>query len=249
MKGLTLLLSLIALASAGVAGMLYMRIGNERAGLQEELGVAQKQLATNQQRVADLTQEKEALTGQVKALQDELNEIKARNTTLEARSGQLSREITQAREAASTQSEADAAATRTIAELNRQLLEARAAATAASAGATAEQVAAYESRIADLEAQVASLRGTTGERPDPLAHVPPGLTANVIDVDRYGAIVVLDVGTKNGAAESLEMVLRRGSVVVARVRLTDVRETYSIAQVLPRTGNGNIRPGDVATRS
>jgi hypothetical protein len=45
------------------------------------------------------------------------------------------------------------------------------------------------------------------------------------------------------------MVLRRGSVVIARVRLTEVKETYSVAHILPRTGPGNVRPGDTASRS
>jgi hypothetical protein len=79
--------------------------------------------------------------------------------------------------------------------------------------------------------------------------VPANLTANVIDVGPRAAFVVLDIGTRNGAAPSLEMVLRRGSVVIAHVRLTEVKETYSVAHVLPKSGSGNVRPGDTASRS
>jgi hypothetical protein len=71
----------------------------------------------------------------------------------------------------------------------------------------------------------------------------------VIDVSPKAAFVVLDVGSIKGAIPSMEMILRRGSIPLARIRLTEVSESYSIAHVLPMTVAGPIRPGDTATRS
>lgn len=251
MKSVTLFLSTIALAAAAACGLLYFITGNEKAILTRDLAAAETQLAQSRARINELTAERTDLAGQVTALQATVDELKARNVTLEARNAQLTREMTQVRDQLGSRAAAEQAASRQIAELNRQLLEARAAASATAGAASAETIAAYEMRIADLEAEVAALRrgGDAGAAASSLANVPPDLTGNVIDVGPRGAFVVLDIGTRNGAAPSLEMVLRRGAVIIARVRLTDVKETYSVAHVLPHSGAGNVRPGDTATRS
>ena len=251
MKGLTLFLSALALVAAGVSGLLYFNTGNEKGRIEQELATARSELARKSQGLAEVSAERDELSSRTKSLENDLNELKARNTTLEARNSQLSREMTQLREQQGNRLAADQAASRQIADLNRQLLEAKSAATAPADSATSEQVARYQARITDLEAEAASLRTARSAPPggDPLAGVPVNLTANVIDVGPRAAFVVLDIGTRNGAAPSLEMVLRRGSVIIAHVRLTDVKETYSVAQVLPRTGTGTVRPGDTASRS
>lgn len=251
MKGLTLFLSALALVAAGVSGLLYVMADSKKGDLTRELAQTSSQLAEARQRLAEISRERNELSSQAKSLETDLNELKARNTTLEARNSQLAREMTQVRDQVGNRAGAEQAASRQIADLNRQLLEAKAAASTAPSAATAESLAQYQARIADLEAEVASLRTARVAAPegDPLADVPMNLTASVIDVGPRGAFVVLDVGTRNGAAPSLEMVLRRGPVIIARVRLTDVKETYSVAQVLPRTGNGTVRPGDTASRS
>lgn len=251
MKGITLFLSLIAILAAGACGMLYVMAGNEKERLAAELDQINGQLAEARLRTGELLAERTELKNRSLAFETELNELKARNTTLEARNTQLTRDITQLRDQLGSRATTDQAAGRQIAELQRQLLEAQAAATTAANTASAEQIASYQARIADLEAEVTTLRrgSAVTSAIDPLANVPANLTANVIDVGPRAAFVVLDIGTRNGAAPSLEMVLRRGSVVIARVRLTEVKETYSVAHVLPRTGNGNVRPGDTASRS
>jgi hypothetical protein len=250
MKGITLFLSLIALLAAGVSGLLYVMVGNEKDQLAAKLEAAEVKLATELISKGEILSERKELADRAKSLETDLNELKARNTTLEARNAQLTRETTQIRDQLGSRATTDQAAARQIAELNRQLVEARAA--TATSAANPEQIANYQARIADLEAEVIALR--RGPTPvltpsDPLANVPANLTANVIDVGPRAAFVVLDIGSRNGAAPSLEMVLRRGSVVIAHVRLTEVKETYSVAHVLPRTGSGNVRPGDTASRS
>jgi hypothetical protein len=250
MKGFTLFLSMIALLAAGVSGLLYIMAGNEKGDLSRELATANTQLTEARARINELTTERTDLAAQLQKLEVEVNELKARNTTLEARNAQLAREISGVRDQLGDRAAADQAASRRIAELTRELTEAQAA---AKAGAGNEEVAAYQARIVDLEAEIAALRHGTSTlnfaSADPLANVPANLTGNVIDVGPKAAFVVLDIGTRNGAAPSLEMVLRRGAVVIARVRLTEVKETYSVAHVLPRSGSGNVRPGDTASRS
>lgn len=252
MKGTTLFLSLVALMAAGVSGLLYWMAGNEKGELARDLAAVSSQLAEARTRITELSRERDELSTHGRSLEVDLNELKARNTTLEARGAQLAREMAQVREQLGSRATTDQAAVRQITELNRQLLEARAAATTAAGGATAEQVATYQARITNLEAELAAFRqggGSVVTTADPFANVPVNLTGNVIDVGPRAAFVVLDIGSRNGATPSLEMVLRRGSVIIAHVRLTEVKETYSVAHVLPRTGSGNVRPGDTASRS
>ncbi len=252
MKGITLFLSLIALMAAGVSGLLYVMTGNEKNVLSRDLATTNQQLAEARTRINEITGERTELANQVKSLENDINELKARNTTLEARNAQLVREMSDVREQLGNRAAIDQTASRQISDLSRQLTEAKAAAAAASGAATAEEVAAYQARIANLESEVASLRqdgSATGPAADVLANVPPNLTANVIDVGPRAAFVVLDVGSRNGAAPSLEMVVRRGAVIIAHVRLTEVKETYSVAYIVPRSGTGNVRPGDTASRS
>lgn len=253
MKGFTLFLSLIALMAAVVCGVLYVMTGNEKGILARDIETASKQLAEARTKIGELTSENADLSNRAKSLETDVNELKARNTTLEARNAQLAREMSGVRDQLGDRAASDQAASRRIAELTRELTEAQAAArTTTTTGASTEDVAAYQSRIADLEAQVNALRQGTSisfSSADPLANVPSNLTANVIDVGPKSAFIVLDIGTRNGAAPTLEMVVRRGAVIIARVRLTEVKETYSVGNVVPRSGNGNVRPGDTASRS
>lgn len=252
MKGLTLFLSLLAVLAALVSGTLFLLVRDNRDDLRAERTAA---VAARDEAVArgdQLAAEVETLRTELTSARAELNELKARSTTLEARNNQLVREITRMREELAARKQSDQSVADQIAELNRQLIEARATSATVSGGATAEQVARYEARIADLEARLAGLRNATGQdgiTPELLARVPADLSGQVIDVGPKSAFVVLDIGTRSGAVPSLEMVLRHGPTVVARVRLTDVREYYTIAHVLPGSETGTIRPGDTATRS
>lgn len=250
MKGLSLLLSLLAIAAAAASGIFFMMIEDDRQSLGQLVDTLQTQLAQTRENARVLGLEKERLTNLQGGAIEEINEIKARNTTLEARNGQLSREITQARDELQRLTESNETLTRQVADLNRQLIESRAQVNSSLFGSTAEDATATEARIADLEREVARLRNGPAEPTESqLAEVPEDLKGSVIDVSPKLAFVVLDFGSASGAIPAMEMVLRRGSIPLARVRLMEVSESYCIAHVLPQTVAGPIRIGDTATRS
>lgn len=247
MKGFTLLMSLVAVAAAAVSGLLFFKIDYDKAQLLANNKAAQLQLAAAQQRANDNGTDRDRAASDLAAAQRELAELKARNTTLEARNSQLARELTRQRDQLTTREQADQGVQQELANLRKQLADSRAALASSLGGATPEQVAAYEARIADLETQLASAR-RAADATAPGPHAPADLSGEVIEVGPKSAFVVLNIGARHGAVVSLEMVLRRGSSQIARIRLTDVRENYSVANVLPESGTGNIRPGDVASR-
>lgn len=247
MKGITLLLCVVSVVAAAISGFLFFRIEYDKGELLGNARAAQLQLAAAQQRASDNAADRDRISADLAAAQRTLAELKARNTTLEARNSQLARELIQQRDQLATREESDQGVQQELANLRKQLADSRAALASSIGGATAEQVAAYEARIQDLEAQLVTLRR---ELPSASAgaDAPAGLSGEVIEVGPKSAFVVLNIGSKHGAVTALEMILRRGENRLARIRLTDVRETYSVATVVPETGTGNIRPGDVAFR-
>lgn len=248
MKGFTLLMCVVAVAAAAVSGYLFFRIDYDRSELLANNKVAQNQLAAAQQRATDNATDRDRLAAELAASQRELAELKARNTTLEARNSQLARELTRHREQLSAREQNDQGAQQEVAELRKQLAEARASLAAVIGGATPEQVAAYEARIQNLEQELATLRRQADAPQAAFASVPAGISGEVIEVGPKSAFVVLNIGARHGAVVGLEMVLRRGSALLARIRLNDVRESYSVADVVPETRTGNLRTGDIASR-
>lgn len=249
MKGFTLFCSILAVLAAGASALMFWLVGDQKDRLQRELATTRTELAQLRQKSADLAADRDGLAARAAAADQELSDLKARNISLEARNSQLAREVTTVREQITLRERTERASADESAELRRQLIEARAAAATTPKGATAEAAAAYEARIADLEGEIARLRHDAGEAPDPAARVPADLTGTVVDVGPRSAFVVLNIGSRNGAVPALEMVLRRGSVVIARVRLTDVRDDYSVAHVVPSSRTVSIRTGDTASRS
>lgn len=247
MKGFTLLMSLVAIAAATVSGVLFFKIDYDKGQLLANNTATQNQLASAQQRATDNATERDQLAAQLATVQREVAELKARNTTLEARNSQLSREITRQREQLTSREQSDQGLQQELANLRRQVSESRAALASTLGGASPEQVAAYEARIRDLETELASLRRGDGDSAATAGQAPGHLRGEVIEVGPQSAFVVLNIGTRDGATASVELVLRRGATQIARIRLADVRENYSIAHVLPETRTGNIRTGDVAS--
>jgi vacuolar-type H+-ATPase subunit I/STV1 len=254
MKGLTALLSLVAVIAAGASAMLYFQIGVQRDLLKADVENLTQRLRQTERRASDLAAQNEKLAASLAGIDSTVSETRARNTTLEARNAQLARELLAAREQAQARDSFEQAATAQIAELRRQLVEAQSRALVTVGPASTEQVAAYEARIADLEAQLAALRRISGGASSPataaeLAAVPAGLSGHVVEVGPRSAFVVLDIGSRHGAVPALELVIRRGSAIVAHVRVTDVRDSFSIAHVLPGTLSSALRAGDTASRS
>jgi hypothetical protein len=251
MRGITLTLCLFAILAAVASGLLYSMIGTRKQELELQSKDLQVALASSQAALTDAESRNESATARLGELERQLSELRARNVTLEARNSQLARDVTSMRQELSLRENADAAAATDAAALRKELVETKAALAAATAVASSEAVASATKRIEDLEAEVAFLRQTGGGRSlaEALAAVPEDLSATVLEVRDAGKSVVLNIGLRSGAVPSLELVLRRGSTIVARVRLTDVRDSYSVAEVLPSSGSGAIRAGDRASRS
>lgn len=73
-----------------------------------------------------------------------------------------------------------------------------------------------------------------------------GLKGKVVAVDPKWGFVVLNVGAEQGAIERGELLIHRDYKYIARVRLSSVETDRSIADIMPKYTQGDIKEGDEA---
>ena len=75
--------------------------------------------------------------------------------------------------------------------------------------------------------------------------LPTGLKGKVVAVDSKWEFVVLDIGSNNGLVEFGELMVNRNGKLVAKVVVTNVQATKSVANVLPEWKQADVQEGDV----
>ena len=72
------------------------------------------------------------------------------------------------------------------------------------------------------------------------------LMGRVLAVNQAWNFVVLSIGDKNGVLSNTELIVKRGSTEIGRVRITSVEPSTSIADIIPTsiTRGLSIQPGD-----
>lgn len=98
-----------------------------------------------------------------------------------------------------------------------------------------DQVTALEHTVRDLEARL-------GERI--AAAVPRGLSGNVVVVNRPWNFVVIDLGSEDGLVPNVELLVHRGDRLVGKVRVSTVREKFSVAEIARDWERLPIQEGD-----
>ncbi len=73
-----------------------------------------------------------------------------------------------------------------------------------------------------------------------------GLQGRVLAVDRNWNFVVLNLGGRSGVNANAQMIVRRGSSMVGRVRITSVEPAQSIADIVPNSvpAGVSVQAGD-----
>jgi hypothetical protein len=131
-----------------------------------------------------------------------------------------------------------------IAALRRDLEDSR------TSNASPEAVQAYKNTIATLERQLASARHGTAVPAAAGASTAVFTNragrATVLNVGPQSAFVVLNFGSTRGAQLGQKLTVSQGNTVVATVVISDVRASFSVAQVQPDTLRGVLQKGDSA---
>lgn len=255
---LVALFTILALAGVGAAGYLYLQ-GEKQIARAAQL---EREVKTREAEAAKLRETNAKLLAKAADLDTQLGQAKTRSTASETKSVQLARELTATKSTLTERQQREVALLGEIEGLRQKIKSAESAPAAASATApaapvpvpvpvvTEEDLAAYERRIKALESQLTDLLARAlAEAPEPPPASAPADDApvphRVVRVGAKDAFVVLDYGADHGAAPGDEATLARGTSVVARVHITDVRGRFSIAQVVADSRKGQLQAGDI----
>jgi flagellar biosynthesis chaperone FliJ len=205
-----------------------------------QLAKAQGDLKTASQNLASTVTEKDQLTSRLSGVQTDLEKTKAQvaqltndRTSLEAQISQLTADLQ-----AKTQ------------ELEQKTTPG--AASPAEGGTDQQaQIAEQQTLISKLQGDLDSARfqlATLQKEKEDRMHqkMRNGLSGRVLAVNPAWNFVVLSLGDKNGVVNNAELLVKRGSQYIGKVRVTSVEPSTSIADIVANSvpQGTTISPGD-----
>jgi ribosomal protein L29 len=257
MKALTLVLCILALLGSGASGFFWWQIGNTKKDLQTQLASEQARLATVQGNLSSTTAALEKKTSENLELDASLSDTKRNLTAAEARNVQTSRELDATKKAVATKEENERKLNVELDNLRRDLVQTRLAAQVGSP----EEIEKYKQTIASLETRLAELQATpaaggtgvpAGTPGGPAAPGQAALSertaaARVAKVGTKNAFVVLDLGVADGIVVGNKFHITRAGDTIAESVISEVKDTYAIAQIAPTSIKTSLKSGDIAT--
>lgn len=212
----------------------------ELSGAQAKATKAEGDLKKAAESVAALNTEKEQTVAQLTAAQSELNT--AKNTTIPGLTNQISDKDKQI-----TQLDADVKAKQ--AEIDRLI-----AAGTTPTGPTEEQTLKDQEQqtvITKLQGELDAARTQLGEfrkkeEDEKALRMRNGLEGRILAVNQAWNFVVLNLGDRNGVINNAEMLIKRGTQLIGKVRITSVEPSTSIADIVANSvpGGVTVQPGD-----
>ena len=101
-----------------------------------------------------------------------------------------------------------------------------------------------QTKLKDQEAKLSSLRESESKRRDKLMRT--GLEGRILAVNSAWNFVVLSLGDRNGMINNAEMLIKRGTQLIGKVRITSVEPSTSIADIVANSVRSGltVQPGD-----
>jgi ribosomal protein L29 len=256
MKSLTLVLCILALLGSAASGYFYWQIGETKTQLQGDLTSATNRAETLQ---ADLVQTRATLEqrqAQLTEVDAERAEARRNLTAAEARNVQVTRELETIRRNLAAKDEAERKLNADLDQLRRELVQTRLAGQVGSPEElerARQTIAGLEARIAELQTAATAPTSTTagGTRassaPQQAALSERTASARVARVGARNAFVILELGSQDGIAVGNRFAITRDGETIAQSIISEVRDTFAIAQVAPTSIRSTLRPGDSAS--
>jgi len=246
-----LLVSIIVTAATAIFGFLnkskLTEIVEKEVAAQQQvqqktsaLDQSQKDLKSTKETLTTITAEKDQLAAQADTIKTELDKTKEAVTTLTTQVGTKDSEITrltadvQAKEQELTTLRAGAPApsTEPSPELQQQLSEKELL------------IGKLQGDLDSSRAQLEDLRKRENDRR--ALKMRNGLEGRILAVNQAWNFVVLNLGDKNGVVSNAEMLIKRGTQLIGKVRVTSVEPSTSIADIVSNSvpRGMSIQPGD-----
>jgi hypothetical protein len=244
MHRLPIILCAIALIGSVVSAGLYFRIGDSKRILASRLADTTVRATKLEADLAAANEQAGVLKTKATTLEFELDSTKTRLAASDARATQLADDFAQAKTVLNVYEQTARALADEVTALRTDLSEARAS------NASPDAVEGYKNTIAELERQLANARDgaampTAAGAANAVFASRPG-RATVLTVGPENAFVVLNFGAVRGAQVGQKLTVSQGTDVVATVLISDVRNNFSIAHVLPDSLRGVLHKGDSA---
>lgn len=109
--------------------------------------------------------------------------------------------------------------------------------------------ASLETKLKDQDAQLASLKEREAKRRN--KSMRNGLEGRILAVNPSWNFVVLNLGDRNGVVNNAEMLIKRGSQLIGKVRITSVEPSTSVADIVVNSVRSglSVQPGDTVIYS
>ncbi|MCE9587312.1 MAG: hypothetical protein K8R57_03245 [Verrucomicrobia bacterium] len=106
-----------------------------------------------------------------------------------------------------------------------------------------------QTKLKDQESQLAALKEREAQRRS--KSMRSGLEGRILAVNPSWNFVVLSLGDRNGVVNNAEMLIKRGSQLIGKVRITSVEPSTSIADIVVNSVRGglSVQPGDTVIYS
>ena len=106
-----------------------------------------------------------------------------------------------------------------------------------------------QAKLKDQESQLATLKERESQRRS--KSMRSGLEGRILAVNPSWNFVVLSLGDRNGVVNSAEMLIKRGSQLIGKVRITSVEPSTSIADIVVNSVRAglSVQPGDTVIYS
>lgn len=248
MKALTLSLCILALLGSGASGYFWWSIGNTKVELQNQLDGERARASSFQSNLNEANETIEKKDAQLAETDAALGDAKRNLTAAEARNVQAAREVETLKRTVASKEASEKNLTSDLDTMRRELVQARLAAQVGNP----EEIERYRTTISSLEIKLAEITGA------PVAvggsNIPSGpalsertAAARVAQIGEKSAFVVLELGLADGIRPGNRFVIARGGRILAESVISNVSESFAIAQVSPDSLRADLRIGDVAS--
>jgi hypothetical protein len=256
MKALTLVLCILALLGSAASGYFWWSIGETKTKLQADLAAEQGRAESLQNNLTQTNSTLEQTNARLAEIDADRADARSKLTAAEAKNVQASREVENLKKTLATKEENERQLNTDLDNLRRELVQTRLAAQVGSP----EEVERYKQTVATLEARIAELQnspgaggtGALGGATSAVAPAKPAVSertaaARVARVGTRNSFVVLELGVADGITVGNEFSITRGGETIAQAVISEVTDTFAIAQIAPSSIKSALRAGDIAT--
>ena len=177
----------------------------------------------------DLKKEKDSYQTNVSGFQTKISELESSNSQLTTQITEKDSKISELESKASQASQAGAGATD---ELKKTLEEKEIL------------ISSLQNKLKDQDSQLTTLKEREAQRRTKI--MKKDLEGRILAVNPSWNFIVISLGDRNGVVNGSEMLIKRGSQLLGKARITSVEPSTSIADIVAnsvRPGN-SVLPGD-----